>query len=298
MNNKESHWPSPAKLNLFLHIIGQRESVGETNNGYHNLQSVFQLLDYGDTLDIKLLSNNNIEFECNLPELSDNNNLVISAAHQLQQYGLKHQGKKTLGAKIFLNKVLPVGGGVGGGSSNCATALIALNHLWKLNISIEKLAEIGLDLGADVPIFIKGKSAFVEGVGEIITPFQLPKAWYLVIQPTCHVSTSKIFSNPLLTRNTKAIRIRDLDTLELPFKGLNTLQPIVCNDYPMVKKALDWLKQFNQDARMTGSGSCVFAVFDNEREVRKIASRCEWSHFVTFGVNTSPLHIKLQSLTQ
>lgn len=287
MSHEITRWSCPAKLNLFLHITGQRE------DGYHNLQSVFQILDYADTLDIELISGNQIEFSCSDPQLAGDNNLVVAAAKKLQDYAVTKLNRPASGARLFLHKKLPVGGGVGGGSSNCATTLLALNKLWQLNIGLEELAQIGLTLGADVPIFIMGRSAFVEGIGEILTPIELPTSWYLVIQPPCHVSTAKIFSNPLLTRNNKAIRIRDLDVLDVPFRGINSMQEVVCNEYPEVKAALNWLKQFNSQARMTGSGSCLFATFDNEREMSTIASRCDWPHFTAKGVNTSPTHIEM-----
>ncbi|WP_444994732.1 4-(cytidine 5'-diphospho)-2-C-methyl-D-erythritol kinase [Aliikangiella sp. IMCC44359] len=286
MNNQTIQWPSPAKLNLFLHIISQRE------DGYHNLQSVFQLLDYGDSLEVAVKQNDQIQFTCDKPELSNNDNLVVTAAIKLKQFAETQLNHTQLGAKIHLQKKLPAGGGLGGGSSNCATTLIALNHQWQLGLSLQQLADIGLSLGADVPIFVMGNTAFVEGIGEVLTPISLPETWYLVIQPPCHISTAKIFSNSLLTRNSKAIKIRDLNALELPYQGLNTMQTIACEQHPEVKQAIDWLKQFNQSARMTGSGSCVFAAFDNEQEMRKIATRCEWSHFVAKGVNQSPVHIR------
>lgn len=287
MDRKQKTWPSPCKLNLFLHFVGQRD------NGYHNLQSVFQLLDYGDEIDISVNDSGRILFDCNNKELANENNLVVAAAIQLQELARRKTNRHNLGAKIYLHKKLPFGGGVGGGSSNCATTLLALNEQWQLNLNINELAKIGLSLGADVPIFIHGHTAFVEGIGEIITPVNMPEAWYLVVQPACHISTAKIFSNPLLTRNSKAIKIRDLNALALPFEGTNSMQTLVCNDYPEVKEVLDWLKQFSPHARMTGSGSCLFVPFDNEREVRRIATRCEWAHFVARGVNKSPLHIKL-----
>ncbi len=287
MNNPITQWPCPAKLNLNLQIVGQRE------DGYHNLQSVFQIVDYADTLDIQITSDPSISFDCDQKSLAGNDNLVVAAATKLRDYAKTQLNQTTPGAMLYLHKKLPVGGGVGGGSSNCATALVALNRLWQLNLSLDTLTEIGLSLGADVPIFIQGKSAFVEGIGEIITPVTLPDRHYLVIQPRCHISTAKIFSNPLLTRNSKAITIRDLNVLGLPDEGVNSMQEIVYNDYPEVAEALDWLKQFNKHARMTGSGSCVFAAFDNELEMSTIASRCEWPHFMAKGVNTSPLHIDM-----
>jgi 4-diphosphocytidyl-2-C-methyl-D-erythritol kinase len=277
-------WPSPCKLNLFLHFVGQRP------NGYHNLQSVFQLLDYGDSLDIVSDNSGHIRFNCDIAELSNDINLVVQAARALQTHALTKPGRSSLGAQITLHKRLPFGGGVGGGSSNCATTLVALNYHWELGFSLDELAQIGLKLGADVPIFVRGNTAFVEGIGEIITPVDIPEAWYLVVHPPCHIATAKIFSNPMLTRNSKAITIRDLNALGLPFKGLNTMQSIVCNEYPEVKNALDWLLEYSPNARMTGSGSCLFIPFDKEQEVRKIATRCPWPHFVARGVSQSPLH--------
>jgi len=287
VGGETTRWFCPAKLNLFLHLTGRRE------DDYHNLQSVFQLLDFGDWLEIELSDTNIIEFDCNQPELCNNDNLVVSAVEHLQKYA-SQRGLTTTGAKIKLDKKLPVGGGVGGGSSNCASALLAFNQLWQLDMDPQALLTMGLSLGADVPFFIHANTAFVEGIGEILTPVEMAPAWFLVVCPPVHVSTAKIFSNPLLTRNSKAITIRDLDALGLPFSGFNTLEAIVCNDYPEVKAALNWLKQFNQQARMTGTGSCVFAAFDNEREVSKIASRCNWPHFVARGINQSPRQQKNQ----
>jgi len=288
MKHKTTQWPCPAKLNLFLHIVGRRD------DGYHELQSVFQLLDFTDQLTIEITENSLIEFDCNKRELSGDNNLVVRAALKLQNYARQNLNKKTLGAKLYLDKKLPVGGGVGGGSSNCATTLLALNTLWQLALSLEELAEIGLSLGADVPIFVMGNNAFVEGIGEKLTPIEIPPTWFLVIQPECHISTAKIFSNRLLTRDNKIIRIRDLDIGALPFKGKNTMQDVVTHDYPEVEKVINWARKFSPNARMTGSGSCVFLAFDNEREMSKIASQCDWPHFVAKGVNKSPLHVEMQ----
>jgi 4-diphosphocytidyl-2-C-methyl-D-erythritol kinase len=289
-----SHWPCPAKLNLFLHIVGRRD------NGYHNLQSVFQILDIADdlaiTLEPELSQNSEIKFSCDNTDLSGDDNLVVKAAKKLQDYAAENLNRHQLGAKLHLTKILPVGGGMGGGSSNCATTLVALNYLWQLGLSIKQLAELGISLGADVPIFVLGQTAFVEGIGEIISPIKAPTAHYLIIQPQVHISTQKIFSDPLLTRDNKIIRIRDLDIGALPFKGKNTMQDVVLNNYPEVEKALNWLQQFNKNARLTGTGSCVFLGFDNEREMSKIASQCELTHFTAKGLNVSPLHIKMHKL--
>ncbi len=293
-------WPCPAKINLFLHIIGQRP------DGYHNLQSIFQLLDYSDQLTIETLEQttdkqttgeqDTIHFDCNLKELVSPDNLVIKAAKRLQQEAKKQGHKKILGAKLFLEKKLPIGGGLGGGSSNAATTLVALNYLWKLNLSLDSLIKIGLSLGADVPIFILGKTAFVEGIGEKLTPLPITPKWYLVLQPHIHVSTIEIFNHPLLTRNSKTITIRDLEQLALPAEGKNDMQTIVCDVYPKVKQALNWLKQLSPNARMTGSGSCLFAVFDKYDEASKIAALCEWPCFIAKGIDSSPIHTKIKAL--
>lgn len=281
----KTSWPCPAKLNLFLHFIGQRA------DGYHLLQSYFQLLDYGDELEIIATNDSQISFSCDQAELNGDDNLVVKAANLLQQ-----QCKTRQGAKLHLVKKLPIGGGVGGGSSDCATTLVALNFLWKIGLSLDELALLGESLGADVPFFVRGKSAFVEGIGEKITPYPLTPASYLVIQPQCHIATNKIFLNPLLTRNSKAITIRDLKALGLPFKGLNTMQSLVISTHKEVKQTLDWLHNHSSTARMTGSGSSLFSVFDNLQEASKIAALCEpsWLTFVARGTNQSKLHDRLQ----
>jgi len=274
----------PAKLNLFLQVIGQRR------DGYHLLQSYFQLLDFGDELSITPTEKAEISFTCSNTALQNDANLVVKAAKLLQR-----ESKTTLGAKIHLHKNLPIGGGVGGGSSDCASCLVALNHLWQCGFKLQQLAELGEKLGADVPFFVHGRSGFVEGIGEKITPYPIAKAHFLVIQPACSITTSEIFSNPLLTRNSKAITIRDLKTLSLPFDGFNTLQSLVIDSYPLVKEALEWLASHSSCARMTGSGSSLFSVFDNQQEASKIAAQCDssWQIFVARGVNHSRLHQQL-----
>ncbi len=281
----KTSWPCPAKLNLFLHFIGQRE------DGYHLLQSYFQLLDFGDELKITLTKDPKISFSCDQPKLNGDNNLVVKAAKLLQQHSKINQG-----AKLHLIKKLPIGGGVGGGSSDCATTLVALNFLWQMGLSLDELALLGESLGADVPFFVRGKSAFVEGIGEKITAYPLPPASFVVIQPQCHIATDKIFSNPRLTRNSKAITIRDLKALGLPFGGLNTMQSLVVNAHKEVMQTLDWLRHHSSTARMTGSGSSLFSVFDNLQEASKIAALCDpsWLTFVAQGTNQSKLHDRLQ----
>ena len=284
--NSITSWPCPIKLNLFLQFIGQRE------DGYHLLQSYFQLLDFGDELQISPNNSGEITFSCNDHRLEGSENLVVKAARLL-----KKTTNTKKGAKLHLIKKSPVGGGVGGGSSDCATTLVALNHLWGTQLDLTKLAKLGVQLGADVPTFIHGKSAFVQGIGEIVTPYPLKTAFFLVIQPNTSVSTSQIFSDPLLTRNSKAITIRDLKSLGLPFDGFNTMQPLVVKQNQTVKEALDWLKNHSSTARMTGSGSCLFSVFDNLEEASKIAALCDpsWLTFVARGVEQSTLHQKLGS---
>ncbi len=277
--------PAPAKLNLMLHIVGQDA------RGYHLLQTMFQLLDYGDQITFQLTDEPSVRLTCNQSELETADNLIVRAAEQL-----KPHAQISSGVQIHLNKTLPMGGGIGGGSSDCATTLLALNHLWQCNLTIAQLATIGLQLGADVPLFVEGKTAWAEGVGERLTAHKMPELWYLVVHPECFVSTQKIFSNKALTRDCEISKIRDFLAQGGPKRGTNVMEPVVFDLYPEVKKVRDWLLQFNPYARMTGSGSCLFAPFDNEREARKIASRCEWPHFVAQGVNTSPLHTALSGL--
>lgn len=283
MNSSQSlTLPAPAKLNLMLHIVGKNE------RNYHLLQTVFQLLDYGDELTFEVNNRGSVTLDCTDPQLINDNNLVLKAAQLLRPYAADNAG-----VHITLEKRLPMGGGIGGGSSDGATTLLALNKLWQCELSLDTLANLGLQLGADVPVFIKGKTAWAEGIGEQLTAHKLPELWYLVVHPECFVSTEKIFSNKALTRDSEISKIRDFLAQGGPRRGSNVMEPVVFDLYPDVKKVRDWLLQFNPDARMTGSGSCLFAPFDNEREARKIACRCEWPNFVARGVNTSPVHTKL-----
>ncbi len=290
-----SSWICPAKLNLFLHFIGRRK------DGYHLLQSYFQLLDFGDLLKITPNMTGKIRFSCDQKQLESEDNLVIRAARLLQN-SIPHRlsNESVLGADLQLLKRLPVGGGVGGGSSDCATTLVALNHLWKTGLSIDQLAKLGESLGADIPFFVRGQSGFVEGIGEKITPLTLGETmadiYYLVIQPNCHISTAEIFSNPRLTRNTKAITIRDLKLMGLPFEGFNSMQPLVVEANSQVNEALKWFKRHSSYARMTGSGSCLFSVFDNLEDASKIAALCDpsWQTFVARGTNKSGVFAALE----
>lgn len=268
-------WPAPAKINLFLHITGQRD------DGYHLLQTAFQFLDYCDFLDFSVRDDNAIRLTTSLAEVEDDDNLVIRAARLLQY----HSGI-TKGVVITLDKRLPMGGGLGGGSSNAATTLIALNHLWDCQLSIDELAEMGLSLGADVPVFIHGFAAWAEGVGEELTAITPDEPWYVVISPSCHVSTATIFSSEKLTRDCEPITISRF----LSGEGKNICEDVVTQDYPAVSEALDWLAQHGT-ARMSGTGACVFAGFDSQQLAQQVADSmpAHWTGFVAKGCNQSPL---------
>lgn len=271
--------PCPAKINLFLHILGRLP------NGYHQLQTVFQLLDYGDTLTVSSRHDGQLRLSPSLPGVADNDNLVLRAA-----MALRHHSGCQLGANLQLEKRLPVGGGIGGGSSNAASTLLALNLLWQLDLSIPTLADIGQQLGADVPVFVYGTSAWAEGTGEQLTPLSLPSKWFLVMRPNCSVSTGEIFSHQQLTRQDAPIKIAAF----LEGGTGNSCQPLVRQLYPEVDKALIWLDKFSP-AMLTGTGSCVFASFDNEDAARAVlAQRPEGMEgFVARGVNRSPAHTAL-----
>jgi 4-diphosphocytidyl-2-C-methyl-D-erythritol kinase len=272
----ERAWPAPAKLNLFLHVTGRRE------DGYHELQTAFQFLDVGDSLWIQATHGGGIELECALPDIPSDQNLVTRAARQLAE----HTGCRQ-GARIRLAKRLPLGSGLGGGSSDAATTLVALNAVWQLGLSVDELAGLGLRLGADVPVFVRGAAAWAEGVGEKLTPLpELAEPWYLVVYPAVSVSTAEIFSDPQLTRNAPPLKISAF----LSGAGANSLEPVVVRRYPEVGKALDWLSE-QQPARMTGSGACVFAACEDRRQADSILKRlpAPWTGFVARGCNRSPL---------
>ena len=268
--------PAPAKLNLFLHVTGRRA------DGYHTLQTLFQLLDHGDTLSFSARDDGAIALTPAIAGVPTEQNLVVRAARLLQQ----HSGCR-LGADIDLDKRLPMGGGIGGGSSDAATALLGLNELWQLGLSIDTLAQLGLQLGADVPLFVRGRSAWAEGVGEQLQPFDLPPRNYLILVPPCAVSTAEIFSSEALTRNTSAIKIAAFREQG----GRNDCEPVVRKRYPEVAFALDWLSAF-APARMTGTGACVFAAFDDRVTAESVLAQIPagYDGFVATGVNHSPLH--------
>ncbi|MCW3150826.1 4-(cytidine 5'-diphospho)-2-C-methyl-D-erythritol kinase [Stutzerimonas stutzeri] len=276
--------PAPAKLNLMLHILGRRA------DGYHELQTLFQFLDYGDELTFSLREDGQIRLHTELPGVEHDSNLIVRAARLLQT-----QSGCRLGADIRLTKRLPMGGGIGGGSSDAATTLLGLDHLWNLHLGEECLAEIGLSLGADVPVFVRGHAAFAEGVGERLQPVELEEPWFLVIAPQVSVSTAEIFSDPELTRNTPAITVRSL----LARGGHNDCQPIVEKRYPQVRNALSLLNKF-VPARMTGTGACVFGSFPNQGEADKVRRQlpADLPSFVAQGRNISMLHRSLGRLAQ
>lgn len=272
--------PCPAKINLFLHVLHRR------SNGYHELQTVFQLLDHGDQLDLTCTHDGLIVLQSNLVGVAQEQNLAYRAAQLLQPHATGG-----LGIQMTLHKCLPIGGGVGGGSSNAATALLGLNCLWQCGLNIDQLADMGGALGADVPVFVRGYSAWAEGVGEILKPIKLPEKWFVVLAPNCHVSTAEIFSHEGLTRDSKRIKVRAF----LEEGGKNDCQPLVESLYPQVKDAVDWLSQFGP-AQMSGTGACVFASFGSELEARDVFAKRpkQLNGFVAKGVNQSPLHQRLR----
>lgn len=274
---------SPAKLNLMLHITGRRP------DGYHLLQTVFQLLDYGDTLHFTPREDNKITLSPAIPGVANDNNLIVKAARLLQQ-----QTATGFGVDIELEKILPMGGGIGGGSSNAATTLLALNQLWELHLSLDQLADIGLQLGADVPVFVRGHSAWAEGIGEQLHAMTIPETWYLVLKPDCEVSTSEIFSHKQLTRNTSPITMAAFFEQD----NLNDCQQVVRNLYPPVDSALKWLSEHsanNRPARLTGTGACVYTDFPDKESAQRVFSQLPkgLQGFIAKGVDVSPSHLAL-----
>lgn len=280
MNAKMSHgWPAPAKLNLFLHITGQR------TDGYHLLQTLFQFLNHGDTLDFNVRDDGRITRCAGPVDIPAADDLAVRAARLLQRRcGVR------LGADIFLHKRLPRQAGLGGGSSDAATTLVALNHLWSAGATTAELARIALELGADVPVFVGGRAAWAEGVGEVLTLAEPPEPWYLILQPACEVSTREVFQAHDLTRNSVPITIARFYAGE----GRNDFEPVVRNRYPQVAEALDWLDR-KARARLTGSGACVFSAFAGENEARQVMAELPrgWHGFVARGCNHSPLQQRL-----
>lgn len=277
-----THWPSPAKLNLFLYITGQRA------DGYHSLQTLFQFLDYGDTIDIALRGDGEIRLLTPVEGVAHEDNLIVRTARLLMKVASEsNRLPKGSGADISIDKRLPMGGGLGGGSSNAATVLVALNHLWQCGLSIDELAALGLTLGADVPVFVRGHAAFAEGVGEILTLVEPEEKWYLVAHPGVSIPTPVIFNDPDLPRNTPKRSIKTLLKCEFG----NDCEVIARKRFREVDAALSWLLEY-APSRLTGTGACVFAEFDTESRARQVLEQApEWlKGFVAKGVNLSPLH--------
>ncbi|MFT7109383.1 MAG: 4-diphosphocytidyl-2-C-methyl-D-erythritol kinase [Psychrobacter glaciei] len=268
--------PSPAKLNLFLHITGRRA------DGYHELQTIFQFIDYADQLTFENNADNSIEVIPEIPGVPLTDNLIYKAAKLIQQKTGSNQG-----ASIQLNKILPMGGGLGGGSSNAATALIGLNKLWNTQLSINELAELGLTLGADVPVFVRGEAAWAEGVGEKLTAMpNLDENWFIVVIPDCHVNTGEIFCHNNLTRDTPKCRI----SAALRGEGQNDCEKVVTELYKEVCNSLNLLRNFGS-ARMTGTGACCFLEVNSEEQANTILNQlpADTSAFKAKGLNQSPL---------
>ena len=276
--------PAPAKLNLWLHIIGRRA------DGYHELETVFQFLDHGDELSFAVRDDGVIRLHTEIEAVPHDSNLIVRAARKLQE-----QSGSPLGADIWLTKVLPMGGGIGGGSSDAATTLLALAHLWQLDWDEDRLAALGLSLGADVPVFVRGHAAFAQGVGEQLTPVDPEEPWYVVLVPQVSVSTVEIFSHPQLTRDSLPLNMRPVPE----GNSRNDCQPVVEQSYPEVRNALNSLGKFTE-ARLTGTGSCVFGAFPSKAEADKVLALLSETQtgFVAKGSNISMLHRKLQSLVK
>lgn len=284
-------WPAPAKLNLFLQITGKRE------DGYHNLQTVFQFLDSADRLRFVVRDDSKIIRKTDNEGVKAEDDLVIKAARALQKATASEKG-----ADIYLQKLLPIGGGVGGGSSDAATTLLVLNHLWETGLGLDALAEIGLSLGADVAVFIHGHAAFAQGVGEQLEAISPLEHWYLIVQPEIHVSTAEIFSNSQLTRDCPAIRICDLqigttDEAQILDELGNVFEPVVVKQHPEIAEVIQFLRKY-ANARLTGTGACVFAAFESREEAQAVMVKLpdHWSAFVAKSLNRSPLQAMLDKV--
>jgi 4-diphosphocytidyl-2-C-methyl-D-erythritol kinase len=281
MSTNQDIWLAPAKLNLFLHITAQR------SDGYHELQTLFQLLDYGDEL--QFTANHSAALSLHLLADSEitniplDGNLIVAAARLLRD----HAGDPSLGASIQLRKRIPIGAGLGGGSSDAATTLTALNQLWELGLDASTLQQLGLQLGADVPVFLLGKSSWGEGVGERLEPVKLPSRWYLVLTPACEVSTAQLFAQQDLTRNSPTIKIADF----LAGRSRNDCESSTRKLYPQVDEAMNWLGQ-HAEPRMTGTGSSVFAAFEDQASAQAVLELLPagMSGFVAEGVNSLERH--------
>lgn len=272
-------WPAPAKLNLLLNITGRRP------DGYHELQTVFQFLDIADELTFEVDADGGLQREYELNGVSEDRDLILRAARLLKQ-----ETGSPLGARINLRKHLPMGGGLGGGSSDAATTLVALNYLWRTDLTESDLCRLGLGLGADVPVFIHGRATWAEGVGERFTAITIPEPWYVVLIPGIEVATGEIFSAPELTRHAPALKIRDF----LGGRAYNLCEPVVRARYPQVDQAMTWLEQY-APARLTGTGACVFAELMDAAHGRHILQQLPspWRGFIAKGMNNSLLQAHL-----
>jgi 4-diphosphocytidyl-2-C-methyl-D-erythritol kinase len=275
--------PAPAKLNLFLHVTGRRA------DGYHLLQSAFQLIDRCDTLDFRVRDDGQILRTNDVPGVPADTDLVIRAARLLREAA----GRPELGADISVNKNLPMGGGLGGGSSDAATTFLVLNHLWQTGMSRSRLMELGLQLGADIPFFLFGRNAFAEGVGETLSPLETANCWFVVIEPGVFVPTSIIFSSNQLTRDSKVVRITDFpdatNQIDSGF-GRNDLEMVATRHFPEIAEAVKWLSKFG-NARMTGSGACVFCAFKQEDEADEVLKQMpsRWKSWKAKAMQEHPL---------
>ncbi|WP_371189127.1 4-(cytidine 5'-diphospho)-2-C-methyl-D-erythritol kinase [Thalassotalea maritima] len=274
---------SVAKINRFLHINRRRE------DGYHELQSVFQMLDFGDYLQFQITNNNDIQLLTPINGVANEDNLIVKAA-----YALKPYADNPLGVNIKLEKRLPMGGGLGGGSSNAATVLLALNTLWDINLSTDELAKIGLALGADVPVFVHGYTAFAEGVGEKLTPVTIDNPWFLITVPDVHISTAEIFSHPDLPRNTPILAAEAIDIEQ----SGNDCEQLVIKLYPEVAKLMAWLLEY-APSRLTGTGACIFSWFNNKESAEAIQQKLPpgTQSFIAKGLDKSPILQELQDCT-
>jgi len=274
-------WPAPAKLNLFLHVTGRRA------DGYHELQTAFQLIDLCDRIDLRLRDDGAVRRVAGPEDVDPESDLAVRAARLLRDRTGTHWG-----ADLWVRKSIPAGGGLGGGSSDAGTVLVALNELWGTRLPVEALARLGLELGADVPVFVRGHSAWAEGVGEDLQPLDLPPRWFAVIRPGVAISTAEVFQAPELTRNSPKITIRGF----LQAGGRNDCEPVVAARSPEVRDALEWLGR-SGEARMTGTGSCVFAAFTTQQEaigaLEGLPGR--WQGFVARGLERSPLVHRLEA---
>ena len=293
-------WLAPAKINLFLHILGRRE------DGYHELQTVFQFLDICDEIKIVVRPDGEVRQTTSVNGVEPEDDLTIRAARALQK---KSAG--ALGADIGVHKVIPIGAGLGGGSSDCAVVLLALNQLWALGLSVDELAKLGRELGADVPVFVRGRAAWGEGVGENLTPVTLPQSWYLVVVPACEVPTAAVFGASSLTRNSAPTTIRacfggagnagecEADILHLFEHTRNDCEALVRERYAAVDAAMQWANEIG-NARMTGTGAAVFVPFASEEQARNWADQVPqgWQSFVARGLNESPALEQLDRFRQ